>query len=704
MMLKPNNLLLLVVLLFLAGCENLDGIYKQLKDHENRLTKLETLVKDANDQLTALKTLVDAQAKKISIVSYTPLTDGSGYIITMSDGETITLKNGDTPAIGVKAHTDGKLYWTLNGEFLLDADGKMIRAESKEAPAPKLRVDAEGYWEYSSDGGKRWERITDPSGDPVKAVGDSPKVDLTITEENGNVIIIYDGHKFVVPKGKEYPDSPVTLVVTPHHYSATVEATPNDEELYYWSAVKDLETIASMTDDDIFASDVAHMEEVAKEAGHDLPYYTADDIFFKGTQTLEWSNVNTKPGTEYVAYAYAIDMVDGQVVRKSAIMQYKFTTKTLDKIPAKFEISFPEVHSNRVTLKAVSDKKEIPVTVRMFLTEDVEQYGLDALMQKDIETMETALVTQGLSWSDITGLGEVTDTYRNLHVGDKYTVVACGLEYGVITTDYATAEFTVPLPKVTDNTTFKVSVVSATASEMTLKVTPSNPATRYAAIMKESSFFETKDPEQFVSDRLYWLSLNNTIAWGDPSAALVFSGEQTLNTHDHFLEGFYTEAGKEYTILIFGVDETGERTTEIAKVAQKSGDAVAEKITFDIQFGEFKAASKYTHFQTITVVPSDPNAKYVVDSGTYSSLLPYLTSPEDMMNYWVSSYGSWLTLYSGEQTKTFSFSQSYEGGTSSWNPYVIFVFGYDGGITSDLYIYKIDSETGKYAVLTFPVK
>ena len=212
MKLRLYRLLPALLLLVLAGCQNLDDIYNQLKDHEDRLTKLESLTSGANDRIAALQALIDAQSQKVSIVSYTALSDGTGYTLEMSDGSTITLKNGangkdgNTPDVGVKADADGKLYWTINGEFMLDADGKKIPAageDGADAVTPRLRVNTDGNWEISYDDGKRWELVTDAEGNPVKAEGSDATVDLTITEDGDNIIITYDGVEYVVPKYTE---------------------------------------------------------------------------------------------------------------------------------------------------------------------------------------------------------------------------------------------------------------------------------------------------------------------------------------------------------------------------------------------------------------------------------------------------------------------------------------------------------------------
>ena len=169
--------ILFLPLVLLFSCTDLDDVNERLDEHEERLTALETLVSNANTTIQNLQKLVDAQDQKVSVVSYNALPDGAGYILKMSDGTEITLKNGSdgqTPVVGVKEQ-DGTLYWTVNGEIMRDADGNPIKAEGQDGEdgitgnTPKIRVNTDGQWEVSLDDGKTWQAVLDENGDPVNA-------------------------------------------------------------------------------------------------------------------------------------------------------------------------------------------------------------------------------------------------------------------------------------------------------------------------------------------------------------------------------------------------------------------------------------------------------------------------------------------------------------------------------------------------------
>lgn len=212
---KRNLFLLLISLVLFASCTNLDEIYRRLDNHEERLSAMEKMVANTNSTIENLQKLLDAEAKKLCITSFENNKEG-GYILHMSDGSTITLKDGKdgtSPTVGVKEE-NGVLYWTINGSFMLDADGNKIKAEGTDGISgvtPQMRVDAEGYWEVSIDNGKTWQAITDPNGNKVKAKGSDANIDLVITEDDTSIKIVYNGKTFIIPKSKPGKEEPVVL-------------------------------------------------------------------------------------------------------------------------------------------------------------------------------------------------------------------------------------------------------------------------------------------------------------------------------------------------------------------------------------------------------------------------------------------------------------------------------------------------------------
>lgn len=117
-------------------------------DYQDRIDDLEVRVEALE---TAVEKLEKAYADGKIITDASAFSDGTGgYIITFSDGTNITLSNG-------VAGIDG-----ING-----VDG----ADGEAGVTPLLRIDAEGFWTVSYDGGKTYGRILDDEGNALPSAG-----------------------------------------------------------------------------------------------------------------------------------------------------------------------------------------------------------------------------------------------------------------------------------------------------------------------------------------------------------------------------------------------------------------------------------------------------------------------------------------------------------------------------------------------------
>lgn len=147
---------------------------------EDRISVLEEWQKSVNTDIRSLQSLVAALENKDYVTAVTPLEDGTGYVISFLKSGNITIKHGErgeqgekgedgtTPVISVKQDTDGKYYWTVNGEWLLDNGNKMPVTGEKgdkgdkgdkgaDAITPQVRINTDtNEWEISTDGGTTW--------------------------------------------------------------------------------------------------------------------------------------------------------------------------------------------------------------------------------------------------------------------------------------------------------------------------------------------------------------------------------------------------------------------------------------------------------------------------------------------------------------------------------------------------------------------
>ena len=202
-----------------TGCYDDSDLQTRMDQAEADIAELQQLVKDINTNISSLVTVVDALKNSDQITSVTPLSDGSGYTITFSKSGTITIyngkngvdgtngtngangengANGHTPVISVKLDQDGQYYWTVDGEYLTDAEGKKIPATAHIA-TPQIRIN-EGNFEISYNEGLTWEIIGNAgaSDDVVfKQVIDGPASVLFVLS-GGTQIEIPKTQQFVI--------------------------------------------------------------------------------------------------------------------------------------------------------------------------------------------------------------------------------------------------------------------------------------------------------------------------------------------------------------------------------------------------------------------------------------------------------------------------------------------------------------------------
>ena len=211
---KLFTFLLVALALTIAGCsESFDDskIWDKLNDLENRIAKLEELCKQMNTNISSLQSIVKALQNNDYVTGVTPITkegETVGYTITFTKSQPITIyhgkdgKDGSTPIIGVKQDTDNIYYWTLNGEWLLDANGNKIKAQGtdgedgadgKDGITPQLKIEND-YWYISYDNGATWMQLGKATGENGISMIESVTYD-----DKYIYITLNDGTKLVIP-------------------------------------------------------------------------------------------------------------------------------------------------------------------------------------------------------------------------------------------------------------------------------------------------------------------------------------------------------------------------------------------------------------------------------------------------------------------------------------------------------------------------
>lgn len=145
----------------LTSCSTYDheAILEQLRDHEERIQKLESICNKLNSNVEAIQTILTALEQNDYVTDIVKVMEDGvevGYSITFAKGGTVTIYHGTdgadsaAPQVGIRKAQDGEYYWTADGEWMTDENGEKIPAVVADDPdgeyvTPLFRVE-DGKW------------------------------------------------------------------------------------------------------------------------------------------------------------------------------------------------------------------------------------------------------------------------------------------------------------------------------------------------------------------------------------------------------------------------------------------------------------------------------------------------------------------------------------------------------------------------------
>ena len=265
----------------LASCEQeIADFTTRLDDLESRVSKLEQLCSEMNTNISSLQSIVTAMQSGDYITSVKEISEGGktiGYTITFAKGDPITIyhgqdgadgkdgqdgvdgkdgangQDGHTPVIGVKQDTDGIWYWTIDGEWLLDANNQKVKAvgvdgkdgadgkdgqdgadgkdgqdgtngqDGQDGITPQLKIE-DGYWYVSTDNGQTWTQLGKATGENGQdgqdgADGkDGECIFQSVTVTDTDVTFVTsDGQTFVLPRATVTASNIQSLTYIPRY-------------------------------------------------------------------------------------------------------------------------------------------------------------------------------------------------------------------------------------------------------------------------------------------------------------------------------------------------------------------------------------------------------------------------------------------------------------------------------------------------------
>ncbi len=202
--------------LCLLACTDVEDLKERVDDLEDRVTYLEELCTELNANVLTMQAFVNAHVNDLYVRNVEKVTDG--FIITFSDGQSYSLKNGEkgnkgeigpegpqgpvgaTPDITIiKDAEDGQYYWGIGTEYILVGGEKV----SAIGVTPRLKIE-DDQWKISYDEGVTWTVVA-PAYDTASKIDITQDEDAVYFTQNGTTIAIakVPGFAFLMERVKD---------------------------------------------------------------------------------------------------------------------------------------------------------------------------------------------------------------------------------------------------------------------------------------------------------------------------------------------------------------------------------------------------------------------------------------------------------------------------------------------------------------------
>ena len=233
---KLTSAIAVTSLFFVCGCDGkykdeIGGIQEEIDAVKARMEKVADEVNSEIEALTIIVRSIEQQDYIEDVESLYENGEISGYRIRFFKGGEIVImngkngtdaKDGHSPLLGAKLDTDGRWYWTMDGEWLLDKSGTKVTlspdtgingaqgspgSDGKDGVSPVLKIEND-MWYYSLDGGYSWTEYGRATGADGKDGADGVIAETifdNIYFSDGNaVFVLKNGSVITVPVAQPF--------------------------------------------------------------------------------------------------------------------------------------------------------------------------------------------------------------------------------------------------------------------------------------------------------------------------------------------------------------------------------------------------------------------------------------------------------------------------------------------------------------------
>ena len=391
----------------------------------------------------------------------------------------------------------------------------------------------------------------------------------TTSERTASVTVSYPGissdAEFTIIQAAGEP-APFTIdIYDVTETSATMDVIPQDKEMGYIMFIAEksyLDENGLNTDEALYEDDKAYIESM-------LGYgYTIDDFVYYGDKEGV-STSGLTPGTEYVVYAYGIDV---QTLERLTDIVYAYaTTSEVEIVDVSFTLGEPVVNGPEVTVSVTPDGYDGWWSAYAFETTTLDPEVSLFDHCSSVWNDEMALYQMfGMSNEEILSMlclqGPIDLSFTDLTPNTAYTIVVFAVSDNcLINSEPVSVEVTTGSVEASDNV-IGIDVTDITGSTASISFTPSNDDP-YGFNIYATSDLEGMTDEEILDMASSDYYLN------------VTSGPNEVR-----YTGLTPETG--FSVVVFGY-QSGQVTTGLFREDFTTIEGVSGSVEFELQHDDY---------------------------------------------------------------------------------------------------------------------
>lgn len=395
------------------------------------------------------------------------------------------------------------------------------------------------------------------------------------------------------------------------------------------------------------------------------------------------------PGVDYFLIVYGMDH-DGN--RTSAINFFQFSTKSVVMSDQTLSGSMSKITQNGGQLNITSSDQHGTFYWTYVDESDYQTYDLKTIADNMMKNLSydwsqnyAGQMTYGEYLGYVLDKGSANYSLTELLMGTTYHILAWGVNMeGYITTEiFEIATFTTLVPEVKDDCTFDIQVLKTESMDIQVRVTPSNPQTRYYVAFIDDARYSKFNDYQMVNKIIDMENGRMTPPTTWANTPELFTGTQDIWGRKDLQWRFDPE--KTYRVYAFGIDAEGTLSTGIARLDATTGSPEASAMTITANLVE-----STWHTVKFHITPDNNEEFY----------MPFLTTREVIDSYRYKDgslmedaiMAQIMDIYEDEANQyVYQGPIDYE---TTWLPdteYTLLVFGYAGTNTTPMYDFTFRS-------------